>query len=222
MNTQLSDILNQFVSQRLEDVHTAIPGTIQEYTPSEKRASVKPMLKTKFKNTEYDYPVITGVPVVFPGSAKAQISFPLEKGDGCLILVSERSLDEYMDSGRAELPGDPRKFSLTDAICIPGLFSFSSPGVPGSEDGIQISYNGMLITLEDSGNISIEGGGNITLNGDSKTFVTHAELDSALQTFISSLNAHTHPTPSGPSSAPTVPLTLNISSAATTTVKTGG
>ena len=72
----------------------------------------------------------------------------------------------------------------------------------------------------------------INLNGSGKSFVTHAELDSALQTLVGALNTHIHPTPAGPSSPPsaagTIPppgiglFTLNISSAATTTVKTGG
>ena len=72
----------------------------------------------------------------------------------------------------------------------------------------------------------------INLNGSDKSFVTHAELDSALQTLVGALNTHIHPTPSGPSSPPseagTIPspgiglFTLDISSSATTTVKTGG
>lgn len=62
----------------------------------------------------------------------------------------------------------------------------------------------------------------IELNGNDKQFVTWAELNSALQGFITDFNSHTHPTPSGPSSAPTVPLTLDISSSKTSTIVTGG
>lgn len=65
--------------------------------------------------------------------------------------------------------------------------------------------------------------GTIELNGSSKTFVTHAELNTALQNFITALNLHTHPTAAiGPPSPPTAPMSINISSAATTTIKTGG
>ena len=63
----------------------------------------------------------------------------------------------------------------------------------------------------------------VELNGADKTFVTHAELDTALQTFISALNSHTHPTAAvGPPSPPTAPMSLDISASATTTIKTGG
>lgn len=63
----------------------------------------------------------------------------------------------------------------------------------------------------------------IELNGNSKFFVTHAELDTALQTFITALNTHTHLTAgTGTPSPPAIALSLNIASAKTTTIKTGG
>lgn len=69
--------------------------------------------------------------------------------------------------------------------------------------------------------------GKIYLNGDSKAFVTHAELNTALQTFITALNLHVH---TGSAlglgipfnTTPPTPMSLDISAAATTTVKTGG
>lgn len=70
--------------------------------------------------------------------------------------------------------------------------------------------------------VSITGDTAIELNGNTKTFVTHAELNTALQTFMTALNLHTHPTAgTGAPSPPTVPMTLDISLATTTTVKTG-
>jgi hypothetical protein len=65
--------------------------------------------------------------------------------------------------------------------------------------------------------------GSISLNGDSKTFVTHAELNTALQTFITALNPHVHLDPSsGTTGSPVTPLSLDITASATTTIKTGG
>lgn len=61
--------------------------------------------------------------------------------------------------------------------------------------------------------------GNIALNGDSKRLVTWDELNTALGTFITALNAHVHGSAGTP---PVTPMTLNISAAKTTTIKTGG
>lgn len=66
-------------------------------------------------------------------------------------------------------------------------------------------------------------GGEIHLNGDTKQFVTWAELNSALQGFKTALSTHVHPTSvPGPPSPPVTPLVLDISAAKTTTIKTGG
>lgn len=70
----------------------------------------------------------------------------------------------------------------------------------------------------------------VNLNGSSKAFVTHAELDTALQALLAQLNTHTHITTAtvgaGPTlgvlTSPVAPFTLDISAAKTTTVKTGG
>jgi phage gp45-like len=75
--------------------------------------------------------------------------------------------------------------------------------------------------------------GNISINGDDKPFVTHAELDLALQGLISTLNTQLASIAAGASAAISAsglwstPLTLgglqlDISKSATKTVKTGG
>ncbi|MGD9678181.1 MAG: hypothetical protein AB7V16_07430 [Vulcanibacillus sp.] len=85
-----------------------------------------------------------------------------------------------------------------------------------------IHKSGNYSIFDSTGKVFIKAD-SIELNGNSKQFVTHAELDSALQTFINALNLHTHPTAgSGPPSPPTSPLSINITSAKTTTVVTGG
>lgn len=71
--------------------------------------------------------------------------------------------------------------------------------------------------------LKLDNDGHIDLNGSSKTFVTHTELNTALQSFITALNLHTHPTAApGPVSPPSAPMSLDISGAATTTIRTGG
>jgi hypothetical protein len=72
-----------------------------------------------------------------------------------------------------------------------------------------------------SGYIALRANGDIELNGSTKNLVTHAELNTALQTFINALNLHTHPTAaSGPPSTPTLPMSLDISTSITNKVKT--
>lgn len=72
--------------------------------------------------------------------------------------------------------------------------------------------------------IELDTDGNIKLNGDDKSFVTFAELDTALQNMISLIMAHVHTSasPGSPTTTPTSSISVDISAAETTTIKTGG
>jgi phage gp45-like len=72
--------------------------------------------------------------------------------------------------------------------------------------------------------IKLKADGTIELNGNDKRLVTHAELDTALQTFITALNLHTHTSAAAgsPTTPPVASLSLDISAAETETIKTGG
>jgi hypothetical protein len=91
------------------------------------------------------------------------------------------------------------------------------------------------ITLDKDGNIAVKGksitedGDSIKLNGDSKSFVTYAELNQALQQLWTAVQTHGHMYAPGPSppvtTGPSLDLAsvmLDISASETKTVKTGG
>jgi hypothetical protein len=218
MKEDLPNVLHAVIASYLSGVFTAMPGIIQSYDKNTKTVSVLPSIKTTFLDGEIQSkPIITNVPVMFPGTKKAVMQYKLEKGDGCLLIFSSESLEKWINSsgGMVEV-GDTRRFALTDAFCIPGVFPPKSPGKVASGDGLEIIY--------DNGKIVLTPDGKIELNGDSKQFVTHAELNTALQNFVTGLSTYllTGANGGGPVVFAGVYPTLNISSAKTTTVKTGG
>lgn len=152
MRSRFSDVVQQIIESHMLKVHTCIPGKIESYNPAIKQASVKPLIKLKVNNESLSYPVINNVPVVFQGTADAVIAFPLSAGDGCLILFSEQSLENYLSSSGNEVePGDNRRYSVNDAVCIPGLFPFGKPGKTGGLTGIDVIWKGYKITIDDTG-----------------------------------------------------------------------
>lgn len=78
--------------------------------------------------------------------------------------------------------------------------------------------------------VKIDGTATVEINGNTKQFVTHAELNLALQTFITALNLHVHTTTAtigasstpGVISPPVTPMTLDITAAKTIKTLTGG
>jgi hypothetical protein len=213
MNKKLSEVIESALSGFSASLHTALPGRIEFYDSTKKKVNVQPLVKVKLGTVYKELPVIPDVPVIFAGTTRCVIQYELKRGDGCLLVFSESSLDGWLNTiGNSAEPEDLRRHSLSDAICIPGLFSFGSPGKVGNNEGLEILYENAALIAKNDGSWSI--------NGDTKRFVTWDELNTALQTFVSALNSFFATKSNGAGSPGT--LTLDISAAKTITVKTGG
>lgn len=268
MTIDFSSTIQNSIKSTLDNINTSIPGIIEKYDFEKKIAAVLPSINLITPTGKIlAMPILNSVPVIFQGSADSVIHFPLKKGDKVLLIFSQKSLETWLaGDGSVSDPGDPRQFALSDAYCIPGLFTPKSPGKVVTGEGMEILHKDSMINLLDDGKIEIKNteaavnlwtdgkvevknadasvnllasgnvevknssadliltsGGDIELNGNSKNFVTHTELNTALQSFLTALNLHTHPTAAtGPPSPPTAPLSLDISAAKTSTIKTGG
>ena len=89
---------------------------------------------------------------------------------------------------------------------------------PDSGETIIYSTNTAGDTVKST--IKLDNAGNIDLNGDGKKFVTYAALNTALQTFITALNIAFGTKLDGAGTPST--LSLDISAAETTTIRTDG
>lgn len=179
MKEGIVDIFDAWLQSRLSNVHTALPGQIETYNDSDRIARVKPLIRLRTKKgTELSIPPIDNAPVVFPSAAGFTLKFPLVKGDGCLILFSEEGIGAFLD-GRTEVTADNlAKFALTDAICIPGLFS--KKGIPNSKATITVGSDGVI-------NINA-GTKGVARDGDSVTIPFSVTNNPAWHTWFTALN----------------------------------
>lgn len=162
------------------EIHTALPGTIMKYDAGAGTATVKPVGEYVTSGGQrLEYPVISGAPLVFPvcQSIGAGIAFPVEKGDSCLIIVSEVELDEWRSGAKSE---GSLRFDLTSAVVIPGLLDGGSEllkdaeskkaVVVGNGDNrvivsktmIRLDTGGARLDVDDSG-VKVQG--NLTVTG---------------------------------------------------------
>jgi hypothetical protein len=146
----LTDFLREFLDYYFTQVHTSFPGVVMEYDAKKRRATVQPSLKRRAGNKDYiDFPLLIDVPVVFPGTKKWTVHFPLEKGDEVAVFFSERSLEAWKDVGQDGIEdADPRRYDLCDAYCTPGLQP--QEFIAAEEPGLQIihksKFDGELIS----------------------------------------------------------------------------
>lgn len=179
----MAEVLKQAMESRLADVHTALPGTITKYDAAKQQCDVQPNIQRKYVTGELvNIPVIPNVPVVFPRSQKAFVSFPLVAGDQVLLIFSERSLDRWLVSGGQVDPADPRKHHLTDAVAIPGLYPFSKP-VTASTDALRLGNDKSQIDLKPDGKMSMK---NLT-SGDELVSLVHQMADLLSTTTVNTI-----------------------------------
>lgn len=176
-NPTLSQAVQNIVWSILSNVHTAMPGIVQSYDAATQKATVKPQLKKNYLDgTELSLPVVSNVPIIFPRTAKASLTFPIEQGDKVLLIFSERSLDEWLSQGAEVKPQDRRKFDLSDGLAIPGLYDFGTPS-PSDGSSVELKFNDANITIKDDGEMTLTNGdAKIVLGTDGQVNVNDGNL----------------------------------------------
>ena len=122
----LAEVIDLAISARLAGLHTHLPARVERYDPATQLADVVPCLLARFEDDDGNVssqpmPVLTNVPVVFPGAGGFRITFPVQAGDTVWLSFSERSIDEWKSLGGQVAPGDPRQHALPDAVALVGL-----------------------------------------------------------------------------------------------------
>ena len=188
MMQEVVDQILKSTRSQIEGIHTALPGEIKSYDTDKGLAVVQPKIKyTKPDGSTLDYPEISGVPVVFPQSKSVTIAWPVKQGDGCLLVVSERSLDYWMYGSETDTQ---LLYDLSNAIAIMGIspkgnstmktacddngvaIAAGSTKVKITPDTTKVEMGGTTLTVTSSGvtiagNLTVKGG--VTVRDDVKS-----------------------------------------------------
>jgi hypothetical protein len=122
----IAEVLDRAIRSRLARLRVSLPGVIESYDPATRTATVKPLLKeTRFDEAGEEHvealPMVCQVPVQFPGGGGFEITFPVAKGDSCMLLFADRALDKWLASGQDSDPIDLRRHDLSDAVALLGV-----------------------------------------------------------------------------------------------------
>lgn len=152
----LPKILELAINKRLLDLHVSMPASIESYDG--RKANVRPLLKRQLRDgTDFEFPIITNVPVIMPEASDSGMHLPLAKGDTGTLLFCERSMDIWLVQGGCINPKDFRKHDLSDAQFIPGLKPFNA-GTVYDPDRLVI-FNGLgKMTITKTGQFGFTNG----------------------------------------------------------------
>lgn len=113
-----------------------------------------------FKTRELkDYSLLKQVPFVVIGGGQANLTFPIAKGDNCLLLFCDYEIDRWWDTGESLPSNFERKHDISDAFAIVGIHSMVDL-IQGYSRYVQLKY---------SDNSKIVVGNEITLNNSQVT-----------------------------------------------------
>ncbi len=145
----LEQVLALAVSEQLGETYTAMPAVVESYDPAKQTITARPALRRKYADgSVVERPLIPNVPVAFPRGGGASMTFPLKKGDSVFLIFSMRSLDVWKTKGGVVDPQDPRKFNVTDAIAIPGVYPGSQPAPRASSANLRIEIGESEIEMQ--------------------------------------------------------------------------
>ena len=123
-HSSLEPDLRAFGESLSRSLFCALPGIVRAFDRATQTVSVQPAVQDRLPDgTPVDFPLLTDVPVFFPGTKSSAITWVVEPGDECLVIFADRNIDAWFTTGTSG-PGDiPRAHSLSDGFAFVGFRS---------------------------------------------------------------------------------------------------
>ena len=156
MSKGQAEIINDLMQKISNSIRVAMPASVESYDFKTQKADIKIDMQELYQNeTSLDYPVLSGVPVIFPRCGGASITMPIVRGDTCLVMFLDRDSTSWLLGGKNTKPKSMRSHHLSDAVAIMGLSPFTSKSPAKNNTDMLISFDGSFITLKPKGTIDI-------------------------------------------------------------------
>lgn len=143
----LATVIREAISSRLIDVHTAMPGRVENYNETDQTADIQPQAKRVIRRADGEriaetLPVIPCVPVQWPRGGGFFVSLPLAIGDFGMLIFNEYSIDRWRSQGEQVDPADERRHGLSGAVFVPGVHPAAKPIGDASATRLVIGKDG--------------------------------------------------------------------------------
>ena len=140
-----------------------------------------------------DIPKLTNVPIVLPCSNALglSITMPIKKGNELILLVSDRSLDNWQLDGGIQRPADEteiRHHDLSDCLCIPSALTIAALDTYNNE-AVEIGSPSVNVTVTPQD--VVINAQNVTVNAEQSVAVNcdTASVDASTSVDISTSSA---------------------------------
>jgi hypothetical protein len=127
-------------------VWTALPAIIESFDANAVTCVAQPAIKAEVRAADGStrlvaLPLLIDCPVVFPRGGGCTLTFPIAKGDECLVVFSSRCIDAWWTAGGVQAQAELRMHDLSDGFCLPGPFSQATKISGISTNSVQLRSN---------------------------------------------------------------------------------
>lgn len=204
-------VIERAIRRFLGDVHTISIGYIETYNAAKCEASVQPARMAPFRNelgvrVPYKRAVIPHVPVYFPGGGGARDTWPVARGDACILLHCSGPIARWLvQGGVVDESNDLQRHNLSNTIALVGIVDFAH---------VKAAHASARVLEATDLRLGTQTASDAVLRGDA--FLSRlGTLLTAIKTAISSAG------PGGPAAATTLQLAIDIFTNAAPGYKSG-
>jgi hypothetical protein len=196
----LAEVVNRGIQLALARMFKVRVGRIESFDASKGLADVKPLQQETREvdggEETYAVAVVSNVPVLCLGGGDYADTFPVQKGDECILVCADLSIDRWFEKGGDQDPEFKHRHNLTDAFAIVGLRSKPNALSEWPTDRREIGKQGgpRIAVKDDSVHLGVDSGQDAT-DKVALAPATKQELNdlrTALNNFVQTFNSHTH------------------------------
>jgi hypothetical protein len=159
---------------------TALPGIIQSFDATKQTAVVQTTIQAKQSKpdpanpgqvitTLVNLPLCQDCPVHFPTGGGATLTFPVKKGDECLVVFASRAIDGWWQNGGIQAPVEARMHALSDGHAFVGISSVPNviSDISTTETQLRSDDGSTSISLNPTAQtLALVAPGGVTINGN--------------------------------------------------------
>jgi len=166
-------------------LRVALPGIIQSFDPDAVTCTVQPAIKGSMRKADGTtvstmLPLLVDVPVIFPRGGGVTLTFPVKKGDECLVVFGDRCIDFWWQNGGVQEPGsDARQHHLADGFALVGPQSQAQKisGISTSAAQLRTDDGAAFIELDPGSHaVTVATPGKLTASAQGGTEITSPEI----------------------------------------------
>lgn len=127
--SESQDELYRKIMERVKkDIRVAEPGIIQAFDLKTQTVTVQLALREEIANQDgtkqwVNLPLLLDVPIVIPHAGGYMLTFPINIGDECLVILGDMCIDSWFSYGGVQNQIEKRRHDLSDSFAILGTYS---------------------------------------------------------------------------------------------------